>query len=359
MRDVDRATDSGSDRNSGAVSLTVRGSHLNSSWRALRRRLLTPNVAETSLDKRGFHKKSPAAQERLETVGKTFLVGYANAVEARTFADADAAIEQVPDWLRGFAYEGAGMGLAMLDGLPFGRSDNVRRFLATEMGETYQYLAYVGIGWAMARLPRFRWPRPTSLDPVLVPLVLDGYGFHQAYFRTARYIDGKYQDPNFPWPGGPHGYYANHAIDQGIGRAAWFVRGTDPVLVADLVDSFPEGRRADLWAGVGLAATYAGGGDERAAAERELRTLASRAGAYRGNLAQGSAFAANARVRAGIVPAHSELATQVLCGTTPEEAAWMADDLRPAEQAGADRPAYEIWRQRLADAFVSLGGVNT
>jgi enediyne biosynthesis protein E3 len=332
---------------------------LSSSLRALRRRLLTPNVVETSLDRRGFHKKSPAAQERLETVGKTFLTGYAHAVEARTSSEAEASIERLPDWLRGFAYEGAGMGLAMLDGLPFGRSDNVRRFLATEKGRTYQYLAYVGIGWAMARLPRFRWPKPSSLDPVLAPLVLDGYGFHQAYFRTARYVDAQYQEANFPWPGGPHGSYANNAIDQGIGRASWFVRGTDPVLVADLVDGFAEHRRPDLWAGVGLAATYAGGGDDPAEAERELRTLVSRAGPFRGNLAQGSAFAANARVDAGIVPAHSVLATRVLCGTTPGEAARLADDLRPDDQPDGGKPAYEVWRQRLATELVSLGGVNT
>jgi len=347
------------DRNTKPFLLTVRGRNLTSSWRALRRRLLTPNVVETSLDKRGFHKKSPAAQERLETVGKTFITGYAHAVEARTPADAEARIEQLPDWLRGFAYEGAGMGLAMLDGLPFGRSDNVRRFLATPRGDAYQYLAYVGIGWAMARLPRFRWPKPTALDPVLGPLVLDGYGFHQAYFHTARYIDGQYRDPGFPWPGGPHGSYANNAIDQGIGRAAWFIRGTDPVLVADLIDSFPVARRADLWSGVGLAATYAGGGDDRAAAEQELRTLVNRAGEYRGNLAQGSAFAANARVRAGIIPAHSALATQVLCGTTPAEASRRTDELRPEYQADGDKPAYEVWRARLAAEFVSLGGVNS
>src|SRR5690348_938222 len=156
-----------------------RGLTLTSFWRATRRRLLTPDDSETSLDKRGFHKKSPAAQERLETVGKTFLQGYAYAVEARTPGDAEERLEQVPGWARGFAYEGAGMGFAMLDGLPFGRSDNISRFLQRPLGLTYQYLAYVGIGWAMARLPRFRWPKPHTLDPLLVPLVLDGYGFHQ------------------------------------------------------------------------------------------------------------------------------------------------------------------------------------
>ncbi|MEU0565310.1 DUF1702 family protein [Nonomuraea sp. NPDC005983] len=326
---------------------------MSSSLRALRRRILTPDVAETSLDKRGFHKKSPAAQERLEAVGKTFIVGYASAMEARTPADAEAVIEQVPDWLRGFAYEGAAMALAVLDGLPFGRSDNVRRLLRRPLADASRYLVYVGIGWAMARIPRFRWPRPQTLDPVLVPLVLDGYGFHQAYFHTARYVHGQYRDLNFPWPGGPHGAYANNAIDQGIGRAMWFVGGTDPERVADLIDAFPESRRGDLYSGTGLAATYAGGVDEQ-----ELRTLWSRAGSYRGNLAQASAFAADARVRTGIVPPHTALATQMFCGTTPEEAARIVTELRPVHPVEGELPAYEVWRQRLANAFVSSGGVN-
>jgi len=327
---------------------------LTGSWRALRRRLLTPDVAETTLDKRGFHKKSPAATERLETVGSTFLHGYAHVLEARTPADAVDPIEQVPDWFRGFAYEGAGMGLAMLDGLPFGRSDNVRRFLERPPGEAYQYLVYVGIGWAMARLPRFRWPRPATLDPLLVPLVLDGYGFHQAYFHTARYVDGQYQEPGFPWPGGRHGSYASKAIDQGIGRALWFVGGTDPDRVAGLVDAFPASRRGHLYSGVGLAATYAGG-----VADHELRALARRVGPHRGDVAQGCAFAADARVRAGIVPPHTALATQVFCGATPDEVSRITGELRPDPRVEGDVPAYEVWRQRLAHEFVSLGGVNT
>jgi len=292
--------------------------------------------------------------DRLETVGRTFLDGYAAAVEARRPADAEGPIEQLPDWLRGFAYEGAGMGLAVLDGLPFGRSDNVARFLESERAASYRYLVYVGIGWAMARIPRFRWPKPAALDPVLVPLVLDGYGFHQAYFHTKRYLGEQYQDPRFPWPGGAHGGYANRAIDQGIGRALWFVGGTEPGRVADLLDGFAAQRRGDLYAGVGLAATYAGG-----VTEAELRTLASRAGEYRANLAQGSAFAADARVRAGIVPAHTELATHVLCGTTPAEAARLTGRLRPADSVQGDLPAYELWRQRIAAELVSLGGVNS
>src|SRR4051794_36300872 len=85
-------------------------SALGTGWRALRRRILTPNVSETSLEKRGFHRKSPAAQERLETVGEMFLRGYAHAVEAKSVEQAEEWLEQIPAQFRGFAYEGAGMG---------------------------------------------------------------------------------------------------------------------------------------------------------------------------------------------------------------------------------------------------------
>jgi hypothetical protein len=275
-------------------------------------------------------------------------------MEARTPADVVTALEPMPDWLRGFAYEGAGMGFAVLDGLPFGRSDNTRRFLADPRADDYSYLVNVGIGWAMARLPRFRWPRPTVVDPVLVPLVLDGYGFHQAYFHTDKYVKAQYREPRFSWPGGRHGWYSDHAIDQGIGRAAWFIGGTDPERVADLIDAFPAPRRGDLYAGAGLAAAYAGGVEES-----ELQTLVSRAGEHRRDLAQGAAFAADARVRAGIVPAHSALATHVLCGVTPEDAARLTRESRPADQAEGELPAYEVWRRRTAAQLVSLGGVNT
>ena len=149
----------------------------------------------------------------------------------------------------------------------------------------------------MARLPRFRWPKPASLDPVLVPLVLDGYGFHQAYFHTAPYVDEQYQDPNFPWPGGA-ARVATPTTPSTRASAAplWFIGGTDPDRVADLIDAFPEARRGDLYSGVGLAATYAGGVEER----RSWRTLYA-PGRRRtaATSRRGRAFAADARVRAG------------------------------------------------------------
>lgn len=324
-------------------------SKLTNVWRALRRRILTPNVSATRLDVRGFHEKSPAARELLETVGRMFLLGYAHAAEARVPAEAEARLDELPVQFRGFAYEGAAMGFAVRDGLPFGRSDHLARFLDGG-GGPHLYMAYVGLGWAMARLPRFRWPKPSQTDPLLRWLVLDGYGFHQAYFHTRRYVHEQYREPAFPWPADNQRWYSNRAIDQGIGRALWFINGTDAQRVANMIDGFAEERQADLYGGAGLAATYAGGVDED-----ELRLLWHRAGVHRPYLAQGSAFAAEARVRAGLVIPHTHVATQVFCGASPEQAARITIEVRPEETLQGDLPAYESWRQRIANEFVSLG----
>jgi hypothetical protein len=315
---------------------------------ALRRKILTPGVSATRLDVRGFTEKDPASKELLETVGRIFLHGYALAAEASRPRDAEAGLEEVPTRFRGFAYEGAGMGFAVRDGLPGGRRDHTARFLEGR-ADAHVYMVYVGIGWAMARLPKFRWPDSRTLDPLMVPLALDGYGFHQAYFKTDRYIRQQYREETFPWPAGPDAAYSPRAIDQGIGRAMWFVNGTHPARCADMIDSFPAARRADLYSGAGLAATYAGG-----VTTAELELFWDRAGEHRAGVAQASVFAAEARVRAGLVVPHTALATEVFCGCSPDEAAAMSLAARPDRSEGA-LPAYEVWRQRVAAEFVSSG----
>jgi enediyne biosynthesis protein E3 len=320
-----------------------------STMRALRRRILTPNVSETKLATRGFHDKGPEARFLLETVGQTFLAGFARAAEARVPDDIERSLDTIEPQFRGFAYEGAGMAFALIDGMSIGPAHRSATFLAGS-GEKHIYMAYVGIGWAMARLPRIRWAKASAAatDPLLKWLVLDGYGFHQAYFRTDRYVHGHQEEVNFPWPAEDPTSYAQHAIDQGIGRATWFVAGSNATLAADLIDKFPAHRHQDLYSGAGLAATYAGGGNET-----ELQTFWTRAGQHRPNVAQASAFAAQARIRAGLLVPHTKLATQVFCGMTPQEAAELTDAAIPTGPVNSHEPAFETWRQNIAASFAA------
>ncbi|WP_428962027.1 DUF1702 family protein [Micromonospora fluostatini] len=316
--------------------------------RALRRRILTPDISETLVSTRGFHDKSPQARAVLETVGASFLAGLSSAAGARQVTDVDLDLADLPTRFQGFAYEGAAMGFALVDALTPGTPRRSAEFLAGT-GDRHVYMAYVGIGWALARLPRMLWRRAlaAATDPLLRWLVHDGYGFHQAYFHTDAYVHGRRAVTDFPWPSRAESGYAARAIDQGIGRATWFVAGSDPKLAADLLDRFEPARRQDLYSGAGLAATYAGG-----CTEEELRLFQRRAGEHAPFVAQASAFAAQARMRAGLLVPHTDLATRVFCRAPAADAARVTEELIPAGPAGG-LPAYEVWRRAVAERFRS------
>jgi hypothetical protein len=181
-------------------------------------------------------------------------------------------------------------------------------------------------------------------DEVLRWLALDGYGFHQAYFRTSQYIGGQYQATLPVWRPSA---YANRATDQGIGRALWFIKGSDPQRVAATISEFAPARRGDLWSGAGLASVYAGGVDAA-----DLKLMASLAGDHLPHAAQGAAFAAKARLLAGLVTPHTETGAQVYCGMSAEEAAAVTDSAREGLPASGDgEPVIEVWRRRIRKRF--------
>ncbi len=318
-----------------------------STLRALRRRVLTPDVSETLVATRGFHDKGPESRAVLETVGASFLAGLAAATGARRAADIDAQLVELSPRFQGFAYEGAAMGVALVDALSPGRPRRAAEFMAGA-GERHIYMAYVGTGWALARLPRMLWRRASvaATDPLLRWLVLDGYGFHQAYFHTHEYVLGQRSVANFSWPPEGPSSYAARAIDQGVGRAMWFVAGSDPMLAADMIEEFAPARHEDLFSGAGLAATYAGG-----STRDELHTLLRRSGEHAPFVAQASAFAAQARLRAGLLVPHTDMATRVFCGMSAVDAARITDESIPTGVSASGEPAYALWRRTVAERF--------
>jgi hypothetical protein len=200
-------------------------------------------------------------------------------------------------------------------------------------------MIHVGVGWGWARFPfgfrRFR----RRLDPLLSWLAFDGWGFHEAFFHWPKYIVGR------PPPHRLTGY-ERRAFDQGLGRCWWFVNGGNPDLIARTIAGLLAERRPDMWSGVGLAASYAG-----LASEGVLRALNDLAGEWWPQLAQGAAFAAKARQRAGNLTSYTDLATRVLCGLSASDAARLCDTTLENLPANTTRPAYEVWRQRLQQHF--------
>lgn len=311
------------------------------------RRLFSISPAETSFSKRGFRYDTGDLRERLEEVGRCFVFGYHTALGEDRPEPLAEKLEAVALEFRGFSYEGAAMGLAILDALTPWRRGRLTAFLRGP-ADAHVYIAVIGSGWALARLPFPIERLRVRFDPILDWLVFDGYGFHQGYFHWQRAIVGH------EVPRRVSGY-ALRVFDHGVGRSLWFVEGAGVERIAARVQAFPARRQADIWSGVGLACAYAGG-VPRATVE-DLKTAA---GVHAPHLAQGAAFAAKSRTRAGNLVPHTELACQVLCGMGAVEASAVTDEVRvePSEDAPDHGiPAFEIWRRRIQQRF-EYGGTT-
>ena len=300
----------------------------------LRRRFFGIPAREIAFERRGFRGSDPKMRARLEQIGRAFASGYHAALQDDHLKALVPRLNSLDLDLQGFAYEGAAMGLALLDFLTPWRKDRLRSFLQGA-GGAHAYMVHVGAGWLLARIPGRVAPRLARFDPLLRWLVVDGYGFHEGFFHWQRYIQGQ------PAPARLEGY-ARRAFDQGFGRCLWFIDGGDVARIPQTISTFPAERRADLWSGVGLAVTYAG-----EVSQSELAGLRNSAGECWPCLAQGAAFAAKARLRAQTVVPYTDRATITLCGLPATQAAQVTDDALQGLPPDGAEPAYEIWRQRV------------
>jgi hypothetical protein len=316
---------------------------------SLRQFVLAPKLSAVTFAERGFPGAGSPVAERLEAIPQAVVCGFEWGIAGRDLWEVERRLELVEPEQRGFAYEGAAMAFAVRDAMA-GGSGKLTRELLLGPGAQHVLLTYIGIGFAMARLPRPLWrniiPDLTGSPyyPTMTWLAVDGYGFDLAYFHTGRYVDEQRVPAPYPWEGSPD--YFPRAVDQGIGRALWFINGADPTAAAAAVDRFAAERRPDLWSGVGLAATFAGG-----AQADGLAALREAAGDHWRQLGLGVVFAIKARNFAGHVPAHSALAAQVLAGLSVPDAVAIADRTE-AESNGSDGspddvPVYEQWRNRI------------
>ena len=300
------------------------------------RRLLRLSPDQASFQTRGFTGASPSSQSALEMIGQTFIDGYNTAILSNDVRDVLQYVSCIPSTERGFAVEGVVMGTAVADALPF------RKSLLPACIESFEadftYLAHVGAGWSLARVPWRRRRILAELAPLHHWLAFDGLGFHDTYFYHRRIFGG--------WRRERSGYVAR-AYDQGVGRALWFVAGGSVVAAVELLSALPESRHSDIWSGLGLAMTYAG-----LAAAGDIAGACEAAGPHRAQFAQGVAFACEARFLARHVPAHTDLAAKTVTGIGADELSALVRAARgnlPADTA--DAPAYEIWRHRVASAI--------
>jgi Protein of unknown function (DUF1702) len=324
---------------------------------SLRKRLTAPDTAEASFAARGFDTSNAPAREQLEASALQFIIGYEFGIEQKGFDGLVTRLDSLEREFRGFAYEGAVMALAMRDVMsPLRRPKLTERFLAgpdydSGPGSKHIFMAYIGLGFALARLPQLMWQQALPEQSKLADhaclrwLIMDGYGFHMAFFHPQKWVHSQYAPSRTAWRG--PAAYTNRVIDQGVGRAMWFVAGGNIDRLYDSIGKFAPARRSDLMSGAGLAATYAGGVDADV-----LKSFWDRAGQYQPEIAQGAVFALRARVVADLVTPANEMAAEVFCGCTAEQASDIAaTEIIDLPEDGAS-PAYEVFRERIQRRFV-------
>lgn len=294
---------------------------------------------------RGVRLEDPDHERAVDTAATAFVAGF-NATVLR--AGALGRI-RYPDLVArqdvGFAVEGAAMATALGDLLdPVARTRGTMprsANLLAHWGDSHPYTVHCGFGWAFDRLRR----RPVDLrswcDPLLRWLVYDGMGFAQSFRRGCQTLS------RATGPADRLGGDERRHHDQGIGRALWFL--VDPPEIGRTIAMAAPSRRADLWGGVGLAATYAGGaGDER------LTALRVEAGSYAADLGVGSVAAMRARALGRVAHPRTDAAVRHLTGLTPQGALASHDARLPGLDVGAAASAYQVWRDRVrADLAVT------
>ncbi|GAB3109607.1 DUF1702 family protein [Streptomyces calidiresistens] len=243
-------------------------------------------------------------------------------------------LDAVEPELRGIAYEGAGMGLTLLDAL-FPNKKRLPAFLHGP-GAPYRCLVHIGAGLVLPRLPFGTTRFLARQDPFLRWLVLDGYGFHEGFFSWRKVIEERRP------PRRLHGYAAR-AFDQGAGRSLWFSTGANVERIIATLGTFPSHRQPDLWSGIGVACAYAAGVMDRNA----IAVLAEAAREYRGDLAVGTAVASVFREQSGMPAPHTDLACEVVWGTGAAEVAAVAHDAGLGPFPAGAAPAYELWRREI------------
>jgi enediyne biosynthesis protein E3 len=308
----------------------------------LRKKLLRVNSREVRFDVRGFPCQHQHKRVHLEHVGGAFLDGYHAALDHESVESCVARLNNVGIGMRGFAVEGASMAIWLLDSLINRRHRKWDQFYE-RVCVRQPYIAHVGVGWALAKLPwTKRHPERylDRFDSTLKWLVIDGYGFHEGYFRTRRWVE----ETEVPkWLS----TYGRRVFDQGLGRSLWFVCGADPSQIVMSINRFAEERHRDLWSGVGLACSYAGG-----CTPQEISSLMTYADGYCGHFQQGVAFGCEARARAGSLTENSEVVCALVCGRSASEVARLTRETQiAAKESTGPVELYELWRERLRAAL--------
>ena len=122
-----------------------------------------------------------------EPVARTLVDSFYMTMNDSRFRTLVPKLDAIDTELRGIAYEGAGMGLMVLDSL-FPYKKRLAAFLEGSWSP-YRCLVYIGAGLVLPRVPKNPERVMAKQDALLRWFVMDGYGFYEGFFSWRRVVN--------------------------------------------------------------------------------------------------------------------------------------------------------------------------
>jgi flavin-dependent dehydrogenase len=188
----------------------------------------------------------------LKRVEQIFLTVQREVDNYEKIKDLNCFLENYHPDFRSIAYESASFAIGLKDLKENNNLENWIQFLTNASNVNLKHVE-IGLGWSFAAINE----NPLKHDYLaknefLLDMVMSGVGYYHALYKQKKTLT--------------HFEIWEHldaqktaAYDQGIGRRIWYHCESELQEAQELIDKFPECRRADLWRGVGLACGYVGG----------------------------------------------------------------------------------------------------
>lgn len=276
-----------------------------------------------------------AVLEKMEKIKILFQESKEQALQTNDIDTLIVSLDKVENEFRSVAYEAAAMAFAEQDLLADDMLTKWNLF-CKKSATTYVVQLHVGLGWALAKENKETSAVFNSLDPFMVPRVLDGMGYYDGVFRQRATIKNLKISDKFDSSD------LNH-YDQGVGRSIWYLAAGNPTKCNEIINTFPSERKADLWRGVGIASVYVGGCDDTTLLELKKTARESFA-----SLAVGAALAVKSRVESHAVTNDTERACNLWLQTNVNELVEKLNTIRKETPA----IAYNKWLATIEQHFI-------
>lgn len=156
--------------------------------------------------------------------------------------------------------------------------------------DLYASQIHVGLGWAMGESNKYSSNFIMGLNPVWAWRVIDGLAYYKGLFER-REVIRRAIVPSFIT-----GEFI-HAFDEGLGRSLWYTSQGEVERLLRSINIFDSSRHPDLFRGVGIALTYAGG-----TTKSEFTILLSNINDYKKDFICGVLMGSESLLKQGVNP---------------------------------------------------------